>query len=156
MESMDKTLAELNTGLKQLAGIYRAYMGDGISENTFWIWYGLLVMGRDYTQGDLCTMWSLSKQTVNTIINNMEKNGFVTLEHVPGTRNKKHICLTEQGRAYGSRLIGPMEMAEKAALSRLSSEERMAFLQILNRYSALLAEEMQTACREARKEIHEE
>ncbi len=144
MTHTDEVLTTINTQLKNLAGIYRQWLGDSISENTFWIWYGLLMMGENYTQSDLCSMWSLSKQTVHSIISQMEKNGYVTLEKIPGTRHKKRICLTERGRAYGDRLVMPMVQAEKTAIARLSQEEQQRFVQILTRYGELLSEEIDT------------
>ena len=101
-ESTKKQTEVINQQIKDLVGIYRTVVGRlGMSENEFWIWYALIVMGGSYTQQDICLMWSLSKQTVNTIISNMVRKGYASLEAIPGTRNRKEIHLTETGKAYG-------------------------------------------------------
>lgn len=47
------------------------------------------------SQQSICEMWSLSKQTVNSIIYSMKRKGLVYLERIPHTRNKKIIRLTQ-------------------------------------------------------------
>lgn len=49
-------------------------------------------MQEEYSQQDICNAWSLSKQTVNSIVSNMVKKGYVYLEMVPGSKNRKFIC----------------------------------------------------------------
>lgn len=56
-------------------------------------------MEGEHSQQDICSMWSLPKQTVNTIITHMVQKGFASLEVVPGTRNRKTIHLTEAGKS---------------------------------------------------------
>ena len=89
----------INQQMKQLTGIYKTAVSNlGISENEFWIWYALINMEDSLSQQDICDIWSFSKQTVNTIISHMVKNNYATLEVVPGSRNRKNIRLTEEGR----------------------------------------------------------
>ena len=81
-ESTKKQTEVINQQIKDLVGIYRTVVGRlGMSENEFWIWYALIVMGGSYTQQDICLMWSLSKQTVNTIISNMVRKGYASLDY---------------------------------------------------------------------------
>lgn len=56
-----------------------------MSENELWIWYTLIAMQDEYSQQDICNAWSLSKQTVNSIVLNMIKKGYVYLKMVPGS-----------------------------------------------------------------------
>ncbi len=133
----------INQQIKELVGIYRgAVSHSGISENEFWIWYTLLIMGGEYSQQDICGFWSVSKQTVNTIISNMVRRNFVTLEVVPGTRNRKIIRLTEEGRVYGEELVLPISKAEQRALERLPLQDRIACTAALGKYIRILKEEI--------------
>jgi len=142
MESQ-KQMEAINQQIKELVGIYRgAVSHSGISENEFWIWYTLIVMDGEYAQQDICGMWSLSKQTVNTIIMHMVQKGLVSLEVVPGTRNRKTIRLTEAGRAYGENLVLPISEAEQRTFERLPEEDRAACTVLLNRYIQILKEEI--------------
>jgi DNA-binding MarR family transcriptional regulator len=70
-------------------------------------------MQEEYSQQDICNAWSLSKQTVNSIVSNMVKKGYVYLEMVPGSKNRKIICLTEEGRKFGEKVIYPLVFAEQ-------------------------------------------
>ncbi len=136
-------LDQLNRQIKELVGIYRdAMTALGHSENEFWIWYALIVMGEDYAQQDICGMWSLNKQTVNNIVSRMVKDGHVTLEAVPGTRNRKIIRPTEAGRAYGERLVLPVCNIEQKAFARLSETDRRAFMNALHLYIGFFKEEL--------------
>ena len=133
----------LNKRIKELVGIYKPAISNlGISENEFWIWYALITMGDNLSQQDICGMWSFSKQTVNTIISHMVDNGYATLEVIPGTRNRKNIHLTDEGRRFGESLVVPIASAEERALERIPMEERLECLSILKKYTALLKEEI--------------
>ena len=136
-------LEMINQQMKELAGIYRTAVSNlGISENEFWIWYALISMEEELSQQDICGMWAFSKQTVNTIISHMVKNKYVTLEVVPGTRNRKNIHLTEKGREFGESVIVPIFNAEVRALERIPLTERAACIAVLAKYAELLKEEI--------------
>lgn len=145
---MNKQLKELfetiNQQLKELSGLYRnAVSSYGISENEFWIWYTLIIMDGEYSQQDISGMWSLSKQTVNTIISNMVRKGFVALEVIPGTRNRKVIHLTEAGRKYGESIVLPIADAEEKAIEKLPVKEQLACAVALSKYISFFKEELQ-------------
>ncbi len=142
-ENAQEQLEQLNQKIKELVGIYRDAMTDsGHSENEFWIWYTLIVLGGDHAQQDICGMWSLTKQTVHNIVSRMIQDGFVVLEIAPGTRNRKIIRLTEAGREYGNRLLAPICTAEIHAFERLSVTERMAFIRIMGQYISYFKDEL--------------
>lgn len=129
--------------IKELVGIYQETVIQlGISENEFWIWYTLINMEGDYSQQDICRIWSLSKQTVNTIISHMAQRGHVRLEAVPGTRNRKSILLTEIGQKYGERIVQPITEAEQRAIKKLPAEDQIACSTALNKYIKFLREEI--------------
>lgn len=99
-------------------------------------------MDGDYSQQNICSMWSVSKQTVNTIIANMVQKGFVVLDVVPGTRNRKIIRLTDAGRTYGEARILSISLAEQRAFDRLPAEDRLACTAAFSRYITILKEEI--------------
>ena len=128
---------------KELTGIYRgAVSHTGISENEFWIWYTLIITGEAYSQQDICSAWSLSKQTVNTIIAHMVQKGYAFLETAPGAGNRKNIRLTESGRQYGKSIVPPVCTAEERALNHLSPEELAACTDALGKFINILKEEI--------------
>ena len=132
--------------LQGLASTYRDAVGHiGISENEFWIWYTLVLTDREYSQRDICEAWSLSKQTVNTIVSHMVQKGYANLEVVPGTRNRKIIRLTEAGKDYGESIVVPVSNAGQRAIDRLSPEEFIAGSSALRKFITILKEEMTDA-----------
>ncbi len=143
-------LEGINQQIKELTGIYREIVSrSGISENEFWIWYSLIIVGGEYSQQDICSSWSLSKQTVNTIVAHMVKRGLAYLEVVPGTRNRKKIHLTGAGKAYGEKIVRPVSDAENRAFARLPETDRLACTAVFRKYINILKEEMHEINKEA-------
>ncbi len=148
----EKQLEAINQQIKDIVGLYRNAVGRlGMSENELWVWYTLIFMDGGHSQQDICGMWSLSKQTVNTIISNMVRKGFATLETIPGTRNRKEIGLTKAGRAYGESMVRPIFEVEQRAIEKLSAEERSACTAAFGKYVGFLREEILRAERPAEK-----
>ena len=125
----------INRKIKELVGIYRdAVKHLNISESEFWIWYTLVAVEGEHTQQDICAMWSLPKQTVNTAITHMRLKKYAYLENIPGTRNHKIIRLTEVGKKYGEALVLPISLAEEKAFEKISSEELALVTNVFGRY----------------------
>lgn len=142
-EQIKQSLEVMNQQIKELAGIYhQAAAGLGIPDNEFWVWYTLLVVGEGYSQQDICDLWSLPKQTVNSVVMNMVKKGAITLEVVPGTRNRKLLRLTKAGKRYGETIVHPVFEAECRAASRLTIPERQLCVTLLGKYTTYLKEEL--------------
>lgn len=136
-------LEKMNLQVKELGSIYRGEAGKyGISDNEFWMWYSVLTFERECSQQDICDMWSLSKQTVNSIMSNWVKKGFAFLEAVPDNRKKKFIRLTDEGRAFGKTIVNKICHAEQCAFEKLSAQERQACIDLLGKYVALLKGEI--------------
>lgn len=134
---------QLNRKIKGLAGLYHgAFSGAAVSDNEFWVWYTLVTIDGEHSQQDICTLWSLPKQTVNTIIRRMVRRGLAVLEVVPGTRNRKIIRLTEAGRKYGETVVMPVSEAEQRAFQRMPEEDQVRFLDVMGKYIDMLKEEL--------------
>lgn len=141
-EHIKGQLEILNQQVKELAAVYHgAASGAGISDNEFWVWYALLVLGGEYSQQDICDRWSLPKQTVNSVVANLGKKGFLFLENAPGTRNRKIIRLSAEGRRYGEEIVIQIYQAEQRALEKMSESERQTCIALLGKYINFLKEE---------------
>jgi len=139
-------LGLINQKVKGLAGLYHGVVSrSAISDNEFWVWYTLVTMDGEHSQQDICTLWSLPKQTVNTIIRRMVRRGLAVLEVVPGTRNRKIIHLTEAGREYGETVVMPVSEAEQRAFRKMTPEDQMTFVEVMGRYMEALREELHMA-----------
>lgn len=141
-ETIKRQLETLNQQIKELTGLYhQAAAGAGISDGEFWVWYTLLAMEEEPSQQDICDMWSLPKQTVHSAIAGLVKKNRVYLEMIPGTHNRKRICMTGDGRRYGEAVIRPILELEQRTMARMSEGERQTCISLLGRYTSLLREE---------------
>lgn len=142
-DHIKEQLGQMNQQVKELAAVYHsAASRSGITDNEFWVWYALLVLEGEYSQQDICDMWSLPKQTVNSVISNLTKKEYLILETVPGTRNRKNIRMTETGRAYGESIVMPIYQAEQRSLERMPEDDRRMCINLLNEYIKLLSDEI--------------
>ena len=141
-----KQPGQLNQKIKGLAGLYHGALSrSAVSDNEFWVWYTLVTMDGEYSQQDICALWSLPKQTVNTIIRRMVRQGLAVLEVVPGTRNRKIIRLTEAGRKHGEMVVTPVSEAEQRAFRRMPEEDQLRFVDVMGKYLDMLKEELRVA-----------
>ena len=132
--------------IKELVGVYRGAIKHlAISESEFWIWYTLVAMPGEHTQQDICTMWSLPKQTVNTVITGMRLKKLAYLEAIPGTRNHKTVRLTEEGMRRGEESVAPVTCAEQRTFAKMPQEELDLLAQIFGKYIDTLRGEIHEA-----------
>lgn len=120
----------------------------GLSDSVHWILYMMYENEDGISQTELCETWHLSKQTVNSAISSMIQKEWVSLESIPGTKNRKNIVLTEKGRSFCKKVIGEIKQIEKNAFSRMSNEERELFITLFRKNNQYMREEYQ-------KKLHE-
>lgn len=113
----------------------------GLSDTAMWVLYNVYTSAEGVTQQELCRQCFFPKQTVNSTIAALCKNGFVTLEVIPGTRNQKKILLTSAGKALAEEKIGPLIEAECRAYSVLTEDELKAYLEMTTKLTTALREE---------------
>ncbi|MBQ7378251.1 MAG: MarR family transcriptional regulator [Clostridia bacterium] len=135
---------QLHTQIKEyLSAYHHAISANTISENEFWIWQTLTEQDGEYTQQDLCTIWSLPKQTVNSIVAQMIIKKYARLEHKPGQRKRKIIRLTEEGKKRGLSIIAPIAEAEQKAFMKMTAEQFSAMTQSFGQYLAIIKNEFE-------------
>lgn len=133
----------INQRIKELNSLYHIAAGkSGISDGEISIWSTLLCSEEEYSQQDLSDLLFLPKQTVNSIISNLVKKGFVTLEHVSGTRNRKVVRLTDDGLTYGNDNVMWIFQAEQTALEQTDSEQVKASIEMIEKYISNLKAEI--------------
>ena len=127
---------------KEQNAIYHSVAAKfGLTDTALWVLYCISEPDEDQTQQDLCRRGFYAKQTINTAIAGLAKNGFVELIPVPGTRNHKKIHLTPKGEELVDRTARPLKIAEENTYGRISEEELSAYLETANRLNEYLREE---------------
>ncbi len=69
---------------------------SNVSSALLWVLYALND-GNSHTQIEISNDWELPKTTVNTVIKEIQKNGYVDLIPIKGKRREMSIVLTENG-----------------------------------------------------------
>lgn len=129
---------------KEQESIYHhAAVRFGISDTVMWILYNIYESKEIYTQQELCKKCFYPKQTVNTAVANLVKNGYVRLEMIPGTRNQKKILLTQAGIELAQNTTEYVKAAELRAYGKFSKEELRMLLDVNQKLTSYLREEME-------------
>ncbi len=144
MNNIKETHVILNRLCKENDELYHSYAAAiGLSDSALWILYAICDSDEVFTQNSLCGLWCYSKQTVNSTVKQLEKNGLLTLEHICGTRTHKALRLTDRGMDFCRKYIVPLIGAEEKAIAFMTDEEREKFVALRKREHEILKEEIE-------------
>lgn len=142
-KNTNKRLSEYNRIIKKNDELYHNMAKNfGMPDCAFWILYMLREEKKYLTQCSICDALYQPKQTVNSALKKLEKDGYITLEGTGG-RNGKQINLTVKGIGLASQTVDRVIDLEKKALGGLTIEEQKTFLSLFNKYTDLLETNMQ-------------
>ena len=94
--------------------------------------YAISSLGDGCLQRDICREVYVSKQTINSAVRKLEKNGILYLEEKRG-RDKK-IFLTEEGKDLVAAKIIPVVEMENAVFAEMEPDERTELLRLSQKY----------------------
>ena len=115
-------LLEYNTIFKENDVIYRRMAAQfGLSDSAFWILYCLRESATPLTQKQLCESIYMSKQTINSALKSLERNGFITLA-TGKDRRSKFLVLTEAGQELAARTVDLVIEQEQLAIASMGQE----------------------------------
>lgn len=130
---IDGGLAELNRitrrGNAAYSEIARSF---GMSDSYFWILYTLRESGEALTQSQIVSFVQFPKQTINSALHSMLRDGLITLRE---GRRAKPICLTERGEALCVQTVDRVIALERAAFDALPETEQAEFLTLFARWT---------------------
>ena len=110
----------------------------GIPESAFSILYAIFLAGeKGISQRDICVQMCIGKQTVNSSIHKLEREGVVELKSGSGRRGLL-AHLTPVGLEFAERTVAPMVEAELAALREFDDRELELSLLLGRRYTDAL------------------
>lgn len=123
-----KHISTYNQLLKACDTVYHnAAAAAGLSDCAFWILYAVQDADHVCTQSEICDDSSLPRQTVNSALKKLEKDGYLTLQRIGGSVSKA-IHLTEAGKALVHKHLLPVIEAEQRACATFTDEEKQQFL----------------------------
>lgn len=95
---------------------------SNVSSALLWVLYALND-GNSHTQIEISNDWELPKTTVNTVIKDIQQNGYVELIPIKGKRREMSIVLTESGKNYADSILSDLYKKEAEVYKTLRSEE---------------------------------
>lgn len=127
---------KFNCLYKELDDIYhRLALRAGLSDSAFCVLYAIVTMGDGCLQKDISECYSLSRQTINTSVKNLQKKGYVSLVRSNG--RDKHIHLTEEGQKLVTDKIIPVIQLENDTFAEMPAEDREGLLKLTEKYIRL-------------------
>ncbi len=115
-------------------------ISQGFSDSVMAILYALADNDGRCRLPELIKLSGVNKQTVNSALRKMEKDGIIYLE--PAGGKSKRVCLTEKGFDTVHNTVDRVIEAEQKIYSSWTREEWEIYMQLTERYLCMLREEM--------------
>ncbi len=89
--------------------------------------------GRDIYQKDLEQEFKIGRSSVTSVLNNLEKNGFILRQSVDNDRRLKQIVLTEKALCIAEAHRSKLDAFERQLAEKLSHQEIVMLQTLLQR-----------------------
>lgn len=97
---------------------------SGVKPNLMWILYALND-GKSHSQKDISISWDIPITTINTIVKELNNDGYVDLIHIPGKRREMNIILTDKGKEYSKNILKDVYEIEEKVFKSLGERVRI-------------------------------
>ncbi len=111
---------------------HEAALHFGFSDSEFQIIYTLSCEGGRCLLGDICAYSGMSKQTVNSALRKLEREGILTLENYDG--KKKTAVFTERGKALADATAAKIIAEENRIYDCWGKENTELYLNLARNY----------------------
>lgn len=129
----DSTGTRFSYLVSELDALYhQASMRFGLSDSAMGILYTLNLLGSGSPLSEIIRLTGIQKQTINSSLRNLEKEGILYLEAAQG--RKKNVFLTEKGEKLARSTAGVVMRAEEDTLSSWTKEEQAMYLALTERF----------------------
>lgn len=112
----------------------------GLSDSVLNILYVICEKGDKCLQSEISKLTGISRQTINSAIQNLKKNGIVCLEQ--GHGRNTIVCLTEKGQKISEEKIRPIFEIENRIWNEWTDEEQKQYLALTQKYRDALQKHM--------------
>lgn len=113
-----------------------------ISYPELMVLYALTTMG-ELTQKEICDGFGLLKQTVNTVVRELKKKGYVILESSKTDKREKLVVLTKEGKKYADERIEPLLRVEEKVYKRIGYERIKQSQETMEMFNILFEKEIE-------------
>lgn len=95
-------------------------------------------------QKEMVENYGMPKQTVNTVITELQKKGYIILIPDENDKRSKIIKLTQEGINYANKIVTPLLDCEIRVLKKMGTQRVEMLIDTMNQYADLLETEMKT------------
>lgn len=116
---------------------------QGVNNYVSRIMYMLYLSGVN-RQKEMVENYGMPKQTVNTVITELQKKGYIILIPDENDKRSKIIKLTQEGINYANKIVTPLLDCEIRVLKKMGTQRVEMLIDTMNQYADLLETEMKT------------
>ena len=125
----------------ELNGLYHDIsMKLGLSDSESMVMYMLYDIQEPLTQSDIVKATGLSKQTLNSAIRKLEKEGIIILEKL--NEKSKKIVMTDKGQVLIEQKMKPLVDMEDRVLASWTEEDRRKYLELIEKFKVQFEKEV--------------
>ena len=133
MKNNRENVYRLMLAVNRCTGVYYEIAKQmGIKENTLLL-LDILSDGRQHSQRQICDDWHIRRSTLNTIIKECVRNGYIILLNQSNSKEKL-ISLTEKGQSFARQVTQKMKQAVEHAMEKVSEEFSTEFIAVFEKY----------------------
>ncbi len=108
---------------------------NGLTINELFVLDILWFSNNGETQKTISERMSVNKQTINSIINKLEKQKFVKFIEVEKDKRNKLVCLTDSGKEYAKDIIPPAAKADNLAMAELGLTKAQELVKLTTEFT---------------------
>ncbi len=139
---LKKELRKLNYMVSEIGGLYHeAAVKAGVSDSVHSILYVLCDENYRCLQSEIYKQAGISRQTVNSAIRRLERDGIVYLEE--GSGRNTVVCLTEEGVKFAKDKIEPIYKIENEIFDEWDEKDVEAYLALTAKYRDVLKSKLE-------------
>ena len=101
----------------------------GLTVNTLFVFYTINENEGICTQQFISEKLLLPKQTINSILQTIQKNGYIQMTADENDKRNKLISLTHYGKQYTEKLLGELYHFEEDAFTSMDDQQRTDMLE---------------------------
>lgn len=141
-----QTSKQCNYLLRRISGeisalYHEAAIQVGVSDTVQNILYVLCSNEDCCFQSDIYRQSGINRQTINSAIHKLEKDGVIRLEQGPG-RNTV-VCLTEEGKAFAETRAYVLFEIEDNIFNEWTEEEQQEYVRLMQKFRDSLKRQME-------------
>lgn len=137
MNNLDESIQAITSAVDRTDYLYEKWAKHlGVNSYVSRIMYMIYASGIA-KQKDIVENYGMPKQTVNTVITELQKKGYIRLIPDESDKRSKIIQLTTEGIKYADAIITPLVNCEKTVLAEMGEERVKMLIDTLNQYSEL-------------------